>query len=144
MVPEKFAVRLASEERDQLEHLARAGRLPKDGAAALAHGNRGRRPHNAIAPINFAGTISSCGARLTDPVDTSNAIQISNRVQRQQTRVGLIPADYTRRIDARISPRMGSDLGETLSSEKLRHAVNVFGGFGSRFEMQALSFPIVG
>ena len=144
MVPEKFAVRLAPEERDQLEHLARAGRLPRPWRCRGAHGHRGHRPHYAIAPIKFAGAISPCGESFTDPVDTSNAIQISNRVLRQQTRVGLIPVDYPRWIDARISPRMGSDLCETLFSEKLGHAVNVFGGFGSRFEMQALSFPIIG
>ena len=29
----------------------------RDGAAALAHGNRGRRPHNAIAPAEAAAVV---------------------------------------------------------------------------------------
>ena len=70
----------------------------KEGAAALAHGNRGRRPHNAIAPAEAAAVVELATGRyeganhthLTELLSEREGIDLSRpTVRRILTKAGI-------------------------------------------------------
>ena len=106
------------------------------GAGALAHGNRGRRPHNAV-PEAVAATVVRLAAtrytgtnhtHLTELLDEQEGIAIGrSTVWRILTRAGMLspPRHRVRRERMRSTRELGVRSRHTTSASTLRAFQNV-------------------
>ena len=103
----------------------------KEGAAALAHGNRGRRPHNAIAPAEAAAVVELATGRyeganhthLTELLSEREGIDLSRpTVRRILTKAGIGSPRSRRSSQHRFRRQRMPQAGMLLQLDGSHHA----------------------
>ena len=103
----------------------------QDGAAALAHGNRGRRPHNAIAPAEAAAVVELAAHRyeganhthLTELLREREGIDLSRpTVRRILTKAGIGSPRSRRSPQHRFRRQRMPQAGMLLQLDGSHHA----------------------